>query len=183
MSISTEISRIQTATNDIKTAITGKGVTVPVGSKINDLPALITSIPSGGGGSAPTMKMAYYSFEAATTSGGGTTTLDLYPLIGNDRSKLIGFNGTMQYYRTSMTTSTVNYMAMRDITAGNNGSNSIYTETDIYDFIKMNDNATTIKIPKNGLVEGHPMRMWYWYDAKTANRLMSYFKIEVYYFE
>lgn len=50
MSIATEISRIQTATNDIKTAITGKGVTVPEGSKIEALPALITSIPSGGGG-------------------------------------------------------------------------------------------------------------------------------------
>lgn len=49
MSISTEISRIQTATADIKTAITGKGVTVPTGSQIDDLPALITSIPSGGG--------------------------------------------------------------------------------------------------------------------------------------
>lgn len=49
MSIETEISRIQTATGDIKTAIAGKGVTVPAGSQINDLPALITSIPSGGG--------------------------------------------------------------------------------------------------------------------------------------
>ena len=50
MSIATEISRIQTATNDIKTAIAGKGVTVPEGSKIDTLPVLITSIPSGGGG-------------------------------------------------------------------------------------------------------------------------------------
>lgn len=49
MSIATEISRIQTATNDIKTAITGKGVSVPTGSQIDDLPALITSIPTGGG--------------------------------------------------------------------------------------------------------------------------------------
>lgn len=51
MSISTEISRIQTATADIKTAITGKGVTVPEGSQIDDLPALITSIPAGSGSS------------------------------------------------------------------------------------------------------------------------------------
>ena len=49
MSIATEISRIQTATSDIKTAITGKGVAVPEGSKIDALPALINSITSGGG--------------------------------------------------------------------------------------------------------------------------------------
>lgn len=71
MSIATEISRIQTATGDIKTAITGKGVTVPVGSQIDDLPALITSIPSGGGENIPddmTLTSYYINYGSHSVS-------------------------------------------------------------------------------------------------------------------
>ena len=50
MSIATEISRLQTAKDDIKTAIEGKGVTVPSAATLDGYATLISSIPSGGGG-------------------------------------------------------------------------------------------------------------------------------------
>lgn len=48
MSIATEISRLQSAKASIKTAIEGKGVTVPSSTLLDGYAALISSIPTGG---------------------------------------------------------------------------------------------------------------------------------------
>lgn len=48
MSISSEVTRITNAKAAIKTAIEGKGVTVPDGTKLDGMAALIESISSGG---------------------------------------------------------------------------------------------------------------------------------------
>ena len=50
MSIQTELTRITNAKAAIKTAITGKGVTVPDGTLLDGMAALIESIEAGGGG-------------------------------------------------------------------------------------------------------------------------------------
>lgn len=50
MSIQTELTRITNAKEAIKTAIEGKGVTVPDGTMLDGMAALINSIQSGGGG-------------------------------------------------------------------------------------------------------------------------------------
>ena len=50
MSIATDLTRLQTAKADLKTAIEGKGVTVPSATKIDGYADLVDSIPSGGGG-------------------------------------------------------------------------------------------------------------------------------------
>lgn len=50
MSIASEITRLQTAKADLKTAIEGKGVTVPASAKLDAYPALVESIQQGGGG-------------------------------------------------------------------------------------------------------------------------------------
>ena len=50
MSISSEIARIEAARDDAFDEIVAKGVTVPAGSTLDDLPALIRAIPTGGGG-------------------------------------------------------------------------------------------------------------------------------------
>ena len=50
MSIQTELTRIINAKAAIKTAIEGKGVTVPDGAKLDALAELIESIEAGGGG-------------------------------------------------------------------------------------------------------------------------------------
>lgn len=49
MSIATEISRLQTAKADLKTAIEGKGVTVPSATKIDGYADLVDAIQTGGG--------------------------------------------------------------------------------------------------------------------------------------
>lgn len=50
MSIQTELTRITNAKAAIKTAIEGKGVTVPDGTMLDGMAALIESIEAGGGG-------------------------------------------------------------------------------------------------------------------------------------
>lgn len=50
MSIASEITRLQTAKADLKTAIEGKGVTVSSSAKLDAYPALVESISGGGGG-------------------------------------------------------------------------------------------------------------------------------------
>lgn len=52
MSIQTELTRITNAKSAIKTAIEGKGVTVPDGTLLDGMAALIDSIEAGGGKTA-----------------------------------------------------------------------------------------------------------------------------------
>ena len=49
MSIQTELTRITNAKSAIKTAIEGKGVTVPDGTLLDGMAALVESIEAGGG--------------------------------------------------------------------------------------------------------------------------------------
>lgn len=56
MSIATEISRLQTAKADIKTAIEGKGVTVPSSTTLSGYATLIDSIQTGGGSTGYTVE-------------------------------------------------------------------------------------------------------------------------------
>ena len=51
MSVQAEIDRLTSAKNAIATAIDGKGVSVPEGTKLDGMAALIDSIPTGGGAS------------------------------------------------------------------------------------------------------------------------------------
>ena len=51
MSIATEITRLQGAKADLKTAIEAKGVTVPSSAKIDEYDTYVSQIPSGGGDS------------------------------------------------------------------------------------------------------------------------------------
>ena len=52
MSIQTELARLTNAKAAIQTAIEGKGVTVPDGTLLDGMAALIESIEAGGGGGA-----------------------------------------------------------------------------------------------------------------------------------
>ena len=68
MSISSEITRISNAKTAIAQSITNKGVTVPSGTKIDGMAALIDSIQTGGGGAVQPSK-------ALTVTSNGTTTI------------------------------------------------------------------------------------------------------------
>ena len=85
MSISSEITRLQTAKANIKTSIENKGVTVPSATKLDGYPTLIDSIPSGGSAvieplsvtangtyTAPTGVDGYSPVSVNVSGGGGS---------------------------------------------------------------------------------------------------------------
>ena len=61
MSIQTELTRITNAKAAIKTAIEGKGVTVPAGTLLDGMASLIESIEAGGGGGATNVSYGTYT--------------------------------------------------------------------------------------------------------------------------
>lgn len=63
MSIQTELTRIKNAKAAIKTAIEGKGVTVPDGTLLDGMASLIESIEAGGGSA----KVAFGTFTLSET--------------------------------------------------------------------------------------------------------------------
>lgn len=67
MSISSEITRISNAKTEIAESIANKGVTVPSGTKIDGMAALIDSIQTGGAAVQPS--------KALTVTSNGTTTI------------------------------------------------------------------------------------------------------------
>ena len=67
MSISSEITRISNAKAAIAESIANKGVTVPSGTKIDGMAALIDSIQTGGAAIQPS--------KALTVTSNGTTTI------------------------------------------------------------------------------------------------------------
>ena len=69
MSIKTEITRLQNAKASIKTAIEGKGVTVPDGTKLDGMAALVDSISSGGGSSSETWVLNLSGVLTSTFTG------------------------------------------------------------------------------------------------------------------
>ena len=67
MSVQSEINRINTAKSAIATAITGKGVTVPDGTLLDGMAALIESIEAGGGGGSGGAKVVTGTFTGSSS--------------------------------------------------------------------------------------------------------------------
>lgn len=74
MSIASEITRLQGVKSDILQAIADKGVTVPAGSALDDCPALIADIPSGGG---PDLPDNYQRLISITNGTGADSAINL----------------------------------------------------------------------------------------------------------
>lgn len=79
MSVQTEISRLESAKAAIKTAIEGKGVTVPDATLLDGMAALIESIQAGGGGGGDVdlSDMTFCRFEYVTPAENITSALSL----------------------------------------------------------------------------------------------------------
>ena len=77
MSIATEISRIQTAKADIKSAIEAKGVTIPSSATIDTYDDYVSQISGGGGSSADTAALKGLIERSATSIDipSGTTSI------------------------------------------------------------------------------------------------------------
>ena len=96
MSIQTELTRITNAKSAIKTAIEGKGVTVPDGTLLDGMAALIESIEAGGGGSqlevitiVPSEKV--YKGNPLTVSHGLGKLPNLYIVFTTDKIESSSF--------------------------------------------------------------------------------------------
>lgn len=76
MSIQTELTRITNAKAAIKTAIEGKGVTVPAGTLLDGMATLIEGIQAGGGVDG------FQTVSGRITLSEDTTTLDISMLLG-----------------------------------------------------------------------------------------------------
>ena len=85
MSIQTELTRITNAKAAIKAAIEGKGVTVPDGTLLDGMAALIESIEAGGGG----VQLQYNRLYPAAT---GTFTPAERTAINNNAPLVIEHN-------------------------------------------------------------------------------------------
>lgn len=71
MSVQSEITRISSAKTAIASAIAGKGVTVPNGTPLDGMAALIESIEASGGGSSSGYQVATGSVTATAKKGSG----------------------------------------------------------------------------------------------------------------
>ena len=80
MSIASEITRLQGVKSDILRAISDKGVTVPVGSALDDCPGLIASISGGGGGAT----LGDVHLQACVPVSGGIKVVDKNGYIGGN---------------------------------------------------------------------------------------------------
>lgn len=130
MSIASEITRITNKRDASFTAVANKGVTVPSGSTIDDLPGLINSIPTGGGGSTYSVTM---SLNGVTSSTDDTSVLkgnsffaDLTPASGETIDVVTitmgGVDVTSQVFTPGTKTKTITangtYAALSDNASG-----------------------------------------------------------------
>ena len=96
MSIASEISRLQTAKADLKTAIEAKGVTVPSSTKLDDYADLVDSIQAGGGGEN------MIKFIEIDLTGKGASSDNPYVIDVTDNDViycLSEFNGNRKFFR------------------------------------------------------------------------------------
>ena len=79
MSIQTELTRITNAKTAIKTAIEGKGVTVPDGTLLDGMAALIESIEAGGGAGFATGTLTFNKSQSTISNLTVTHSLGFVP--------------------------------------------------------------------------------------------------------
>lgn len=63
MSVASEITRLQNAKAALKESIEAKGVTVEDSTKLDEYPALVDSIPQGGGGGVEEKDVNFYDYD------------------------------------------------------------------------------------------------------------------------
>ena len=107
MSIQTELTRIINAKAAIKTAIEGKGVTVPAGTLLDGMASLIESIEAGGGGGEIVYTSGTLVFSSSIRCNGYELThgLGKIPQIFIISSKSQGSSDYSLYFYTEISES------------------------------------------------------------------------------
>ena len=132
MSIATEITRLTNAKAAIKTAIEGKGVTVPSSTKLDGYADLIDDIQTGGGGATLTPTAGAYPVVSDGNLGGGGSALTstgvsvTIPVTGTYRFKWCAFRRNNS---TSYTWSSRLYRTRSGSTTAIGTENSTWTST------------------------------------------------------
>lgn len=131
MSVASEIQRIQGAEADIKTAIAGKGVSVPSSAKIDDLADLIDSIQTGGGATLVPTAGDYPVVGNGGLGGGGSNLTSTgisvtIPVSGTYRFKWCAFRRNNS---TSYSWSSRLYRTRNGSTTAIGTENSTWTST------------------------------------------------------
>ena len=163
MSIATEITRLQSAKSAIKTAIEGKGVTVPDGTLLDGMAELIEAIEAGGGSKKVYIEQKTFASNQTsvkiTHNFGELPTIFLQLMIATSSGKYtnkarigVGYakdglaHGTTAYNGSSSSTFkftnyppviNINYITDTDCTfipCGGNTSGSYYYAGDTYLF-------------------------------------------------
>ena len=128
MRIADDLTRIQGAKDDLRTAIQAKGVTVPASAMIDDYPDYVDAIQTGGG--TPTLQNKTVSPTTSQQSvtadygydGLGTVTVNAIQTetkTATPSTSQQTINATSGKYMTSVTVSAVTSAIDSDIVAGN----------------------------------------------------------------
>lgn len=146
MSIQTELTRITNAKAAVKAAIEGKGVTVPEGTKLDGLAALVESIEAGGGISYGTITIAEESKPYVITHGLGVRPSIIAFLFYPDGV----FSKTMPIYISIVETSNSGVIAVSGNGAGGSDFKSLYLNTSTKNYW---DYAANVTAPGSGFQE------------------------------
>ena len=114
MSIQTELTRITNAKAAIKTAIAGKGVTVPDGTMLDGMASLIESIEAGGGG----FQVALGTFTPAETK-----ALNSIPPVSIEHNAGFTPDAFIFYKASTGTYGLISIIAKGDILWGDGSTN------------------------------------------------------------
>lgn len=155
MSIQTELTRITNAKAAIKAAIEGKGVTVPDGTLLDGMAALIESIEAGGGGSGNFATGTFTTTDDITSDVVINHNLGVkpkfiivlctdYSAYNSSRPELLSFYYLYQY---SSTNYGHKYQAPGASTASyNSGTISISENSDTGAWYRVNVDETTFTL-------------------------------------
>ena len=95
MSIASEITRLQNAKADIKTAIEAKGVTVPSSAKLDDYDTYVSQISGGGGTDDSFKKLLNRTITASDINWSNVTNIGDYGFYGCDNITSITIPNTL----------------------------------------------------------------------------------------
>ena len=120
MSVQSEITRLTTAKSDISTAITNKGVTVPSGTKLDGMAALIDSI-SGGEDVIikqvtfqPSMNYLLSDNRSVVTHNCGKIPKAVFIFSDNTNSSYVGYGYIFNFSGSNDTTNVSMYLSFGD---------------------------------------------------------------------
>ena len=146
MSIQSEITRLESAKSAIAAAIAGKGVTVPAGTMLDGMAALIEAIGAGGGascylhtftpaenisdgsleiGESPIGELDFYLIQ---TPSGSHPVGDGYLGVGISNKISGGGKGCSNWYRHATSTYATKYFSVDFVKSGSSPGTGVYIE-------------------------------------------------------